>query len=112
MRVFRRIRRERVATQTLAPLFPAFVEDYDWRTILLGAWAKLASIHEKEGRIVLAGLRRLCRSAWDHRQTHLALCDNNSALPSYAESRLAYAGLLLPREVRTEKRLVPFRSPP
>ena len=65
----------------------SFVRRDCWRRIVVGAWQFPGVIHELEGRICLAGLRRSCRTVQHHQTKLLSLCDNMSALCALEKGR-------------------------
>ena len=88
-RVGRALRNEEVDAKTagIEPLPDALLCSVRWRRVVYGAWQFAGLIHDLEGRICLAGLRRSSRSVAHHGGKLLSLCDNLTVVGALEKGR-------------------------
>ena len=91
-------RKERRAQREVTGRVPRLEERWAgeeaWTMLVKGGWRFKADIQEKEGRVVLLGLRRAVRCRALHGRRLLSLCDNMSCLMALVKGRGGNPALL------------------
>lgn len=84
---------ELVQACDIQELPPSWSAPGRWRRVVRGAWSRGGVIHDLEGRVVVMGLRRICRVSAAHGCRVLSLTDNMAVAMSLDRGRARDYGL-------------------